>query len=95
MGDIGTKNADFSEVYEQWRKDNSPLFKEAISSLEANGKSSDAITSLLEYVKSMESAISKMSESHTEMKLQLAEMKEIQNHPVKNILNKIHESIPL
>ena len=60
--------------------------KELFGILKANGKDTAGLTALLNHVKGMEDFITQAESKIVDMKTQLDEMKEIQNHPIKNTL---------
>lgn len=88
-----TENKDFAAAFAEWEKENSPLFKETAATLEANGKDASQLTSMLDYIKQMQETITQSAEQIGKMEAQIAEMKEIQKHPIKNVLNNICESL--
>jgi len=59
---------------------------ELLSILRDNGKDASVFTALLNHVNEMEGFIKRAEDTIASMKPQLAEMKEVQNHPVKNAL---------
>jgi hypothetical protein len=73
--------------------------KELFSILQDNGKDSTGLAALLGHVSEMENFVKRAEDKIVEMKSQLAEMKEVQNHPVrtalqsaiKNLENKVAE----
>jgi hypothetical protein len=60
--------------------------KELLSTLHNSGKDASGLLSLLSHVNEMENFIKHAEGTISEMKSQLAEMKEVQNHPVKAAL---------
>jgi hypothetical protein len=84
---------DFSEAYAQFQTDNAPLFNETITAAESKGMDSSQITAMLEYIKQMNETIAESTKHITVMECQLAEMQEIQKHPVKHVLHNIHERL--
>jgi hypothetical protein len=57
--------------------------QELFSILQDNGKDSSGLAALIGHVSEMESFVKRAEDKIADMKSQLAEMKEIQNHPVK------------
>ena len=60
--------------------------QELFSILGDNGKDTTGLAALLGHVSEMESFVKRAEDKIAEMKSQLAEMKEVQNHPVKTAL---------
>jgi len=60
--------------------------KELFSILQENGRDSTGLAALLGHVSEMESFVKRAEDKIADMKSQLAEMKEVQNHPVKTAL---------
>ena len=60
--------------------------QELFSILNDNGKDSTGLSALLGHVSEMENFVKRAEDKIADMKSQLAEMKEIQNHPVKTAL---------
>jgi hypothetical protein len=60
--------------------------KELFAILQDNGRDTSGLAALLGHVDGMESFIKRAEDRIADMKSQLAEMKEVQNHPVKNAL---------
>jgi predicted translin family RNA/ssDNA-binding protein len=60
--------------------------KELFSILQENGRDSSGLAALLGHVSEMESFVKRAEDKIADMKSQLAEMKEVQNHPVKTAL---------
>jgi predicted RNase H-like nuclease (RuvC/YqgF family) len=60
--------------------------QELFSILQNSGRDSTGLSALLGHVSEMESFVKRAEDKISEMKSQLAQMKEIQNHPVKNAL---------
>ena len=59
---------------------------ELFSILQDNGRDTSGLTALLSYVSEMEGFVKRAEDKIADMKSQLVEMKEVQNHPVKNAL---------
>jgi uncharacterized protein YukE len=80
-------------------KDNSPplaqneYVQELFSILQNNGRDMSGLTALLGHVEGMENYIKRAEDKISEMKSQLAEMKEVQNHPVKTALQNAIKSL--
>jgi hypothetical protein len=62
--------------------------KELFSILQENGKDATGLTALISHVAGMEDFVVQAESKIANMKSQLDEMKEIQNHPVKHALQK-------
>lgn len=60
--------------------------KELFSILQDNGRDSSGLSALLGHVGEMENFVKRAEDRIAEMKSQLADMKEVQNHPVKTAL---------
>ena len=60
--------------------------KELFSILHDNGRDSTGLAALLGHVSEMENFVKRAEDKIADMKSQLAEMKEVQNHPVKTAL---------
>ena len=80
------------------QSDNQPLaenqyVKELLSILQDNGKDSSGLAALIGHVSEMEGFVKRAEDTITEMKSQLAEMKEVQSHPVKNALQNAIKSL--
>lgn len=60
--------------------------KELFSILQDNGRDSSGLSALLGHVGEMENFVKRAEDRISEMKSQLADMKEVQNHPVKTAL---------
>jgi cob(I)alamin adenosyltransferase len=60
--------------------------KELFSILQDNGRDSSGLSALLGHVNEMENFVKRAEDRIAEMKSQLADMKEVQNHPVKAYL---------
>jgi hypothetical protein len=60
--------------------------QELFAILQDNGKDTKGLSALIGHVSEMESFISRAEDKISDMKSQLAEMKEVQNHPVKTAL---------
>ncbi|GHU87193.1 hypothetical protein FACS1894202_00980 [Clostridia bacterium] len=60
--------------------------QELFSILHDNGKDSKGLSALIGHVGEMESFVTRAEQKIAEMKSQLAEMKEVQNHPIKTAL---------
>jgi uncharacterized protein YukE len=60
--------------------------QELFSILQDNGKDTAGLAALLGHVSEMEGFVKRADDKIAEMKSQLAEMKEVQNHPVKSAL---------
>jgi hypothetical protein len=86
-------NKNFAEAFKQWEDDYNPLFKQAIAAEKASGKESSQVAELLDYIKEMQGMISESTKHIETMESQIAEMREIQKHPVKNVLTNIHENL--
>ena len=67
--------------------------KNLFSILKDNGKDTSGLTALLGHVNEMESFIKSAEDRITEMKSQLAEMKEVQKHPIKTVLQNTIKSL--
>jgi len=81
-------------------ENNAPLLenqyvKELFSILHDNGKDSSGLAALIGYVNGMESLVKRAEESISNMKSQLAEIKEVQNHPVKTALQNTIKTLEL
>jgi hypothetical protein len=63
-----------------------PYVQELFAILQDNGRDTAGLTALLGHVSEMESFVKRAEDKISDMKSQLAEMKEIQNHPVKSAL---------
>jgi len=60
--------------------------KELFSILQNNGRETSGLAALLGHVSEMENFVKRAEDTISTMKSQLAEMKEVQNHPVKTAL---------
>ena len=60
--------------------------KELLGILKDNGKDAAGLTALLNHVKGVEDFVKQAENKIADMKSQLDEMKEIQNHPIRNAL---------
>jgi hypothetical protein len=60
--------------------------QELFSILQDNGKDTKGLSALIGHVSEMESFVTRAEQKIAEMKSQLSEMKEVQNHPVKTAL---------
>jgi hypothetical protein len=60
--------------------------QELFSILQDNGKDTKGLSAIIGHVSEMESFITRAEQKIAEMKSQLSEMKEVQNHPVKTAL---------
>lgn len=67
--------------------------KELFSILQENGKDSSGLAALIGHVSEMESFVKRAEDKISDMKGQLAEMKEVQNHPVKSVLQNAIKSL--
>jgi len=71
--------------------------KELFSVLTDNGRDSSGLSALLSHVSEMESFVKRAEDKIADMKSQLAEMKEVQNHPVKaalrNAINTLEQKV--
>ena len=67
--------------------------KELFSILSDNGRDTAGLTALLGHVSEMEGFVKRAEDKIADMKSQLAEMKEIQNHPVKAALQNAVKSL--
>jgi Mg2+ and Co2+ transporter CorA len=67
--------------------------QELYSILRDNGRDTTGLAALLGHVSEMESFVKRAEDKIADMKSQLAEMKEIQNHPVKTALRNAIKSI--
>jgi chromosome segregation ATPase len=67
--------------------------KELFSIMQDNGRDTSGLSALLGHVSEMETFVKNAEEKISVMKDQLAEMKEIQNHPVKTALRKAIKSL--
>ena len=56
--------------------------------LQENGKDASGLTALINHVSGMEDFVKQAENKIAEMKSQLDSMKEMQNHPIKNVLQK-------
>lgn len=63
-----------------------PYVKELYSILHSNGKNTDGLSALLNHVAAMESFVKHAEDRIADMKTQLDEIKEIQGHPLKSVL---------
>ena len=63
-----------------------PYVQQLFSILQENGKDTKGLAALIGHVSAMESFVKRAEDKISEMKSQLADMKEIQNHPVKTAL---------
>ena len=69
--------------------------KELFSILQDNGRDSSGLAALLGHVSEMESFVKRAEDTISTMKSQLAEMKEVQNHPVKTALQNTIKTLEL
>jgi hypothetical protein len=67
--------------------------QELFSILQDNGRDTKGLAALIGHVSEMESFVQKAEVKISEMKSQLAEMKEVQNHPVKTALQNAIKSL--
>ena len=67
--------------------------KELFSILQDNGQSTMGLSALLGHVSDMESFVKRAEDTISVMKSQLAEMKEVQSHPVKTALQNAIKSL--
>jgi hypothetical protein len=67
--------------------------KELFAILQDNGRSTTGLSALLGHVSEMESFVQRAEDTISVMKSQLAEMKEVQNHPVKTALTNAIKSL--
>jgi cob(I)alamin adenosyltransferase len=67
--------------------------KELLDILQDNGKSTQAVDILLAYAKGMEDFVAQADSKIEDMNAQLAQMREIQNHPVKSALRSAVQSL--
>jgi predicted nucleic acid-binding Zn-ribbon protein len=67
--------------------------QELFSILKDNGRDTSGLVALLGHVEGMENYIKRAEDKISEMKSQLADMKEIQNHPVKTALTNAIKSL--
>jgi hypothetical protein len=72
-----------------------PYVQELFSIMQENGRDSTGLAALLGHVSEMESFVKRAEDKISEMKSQLAEMKEIQNHPVKKALQNAIKTLEL
>jgi hypothetical protein len=70
-----------------------PYVQELFSILRDNGRDAAGLSALLGHVSEMESFVKRAEDKIAVMKDQLAEMKEIQSHPVKSTLQKAIKSL--
>jgi len=63
-----------------------PYVKELFSTLQDNGKDASGLIALLCHINDMEKYVKRADDTISEMKSQLADMKEVQKHPVKTAL---------
>jgi ABC-type transporter Mla subunit MlaD len=77
MNDIGTTSPALAE---------NPYVQELFSIMQENGKDTQGLSALLGHVSEMESFVKRAEDKIADMKSQLSEMKEVQNHPVKTAL---------
>ena len=74
--------------------DNSHV-QELFGILKENDRDTTGLSALLSYVKQMEDFIKSAEEQITDMRSQMAEMKEIQKHPIRTALNETAQSLDL
>ncbi|MCL2285412.1 MAG: hypothetical protein FWC32_03500 [Firmicutes bacterium] len=67
--------------------------KELLGILKDNGKDTGGLTALLNHVKGMEDFCKQAENKISDMKTQLTEMKEIQDHPIKHALQNTIKSL--
>lgn len=67
--------------------------QELFSILQENGKDAKGLSALLGHVNEMENFVTRAEQKIADMKSQLSEMKEIQNHPVKTALQNAIKSL--
>jgi hypothetical protein len=65
-----------------------PYVRELFVILQDNGRDTTGLSALLGHVSEMENFVKRAEEKISDMKSQLAEMKDVQNHPVKTALQK-------
>ena len=70
-----------------------PYVQELFSTLKENNKDTAGLTALLGYVKQMEDFVKSAEGKIVDMKTQIADMQEIQKHPVKAALTNTAESL--
>ena len=68
-------------------------FKELFSILDDSGRDSSGLAALLGYISEMENFVKRAENKITDMKLQLTEMKELQNSPFKAVLQNIIKTL--
>jgi hypothetical protein len=66
---------------------------ELFSMLQENGKDTTGLAALIGHVSEMESFVKRAEDKIADMKTQLSEMKEVQNHPVKTALQNAIKSL--
>lgn len=66
--------------------EDNPYVQELFAILQENGKSAQGLSALIGHVSEMESFVKRAEDTISDMKSQLSEMKEVQNHPVKTAL---------
>lgn len=67
--------------------------KELYSILQDNGRDTSGLSALIGHVNEMENFVKRAEDKIADMKSQLSEMKEIQNHPVKTALQRAIKSL--
>jgi hypothetical protein len=67
--------------------------QELFSILQENGKDSKGLAALIGHVSEMENFVTRAEQKIADMKSQLSEMKEVQNHPVKTALQNAIKSL--
>jgi len=80
-----------NDVLQNQKRNTPPLtdntyVQELFAVLQDNGKDTQGLAALIGYVGDMESFVKRAEDRIADMKTQLAEMKEVQNHPVKTAL---------
>ena len=72
-----------------------PEVKELFSILEENGKNTTGLTALINYAIGMEELVKQAESKIAVMQSQIDAMKEIQDHPIKNALQKTVDSLKI
>jgi hypothetical protein len=87
------KRADPIDVFNEWKAENAPLFAQAAAAIEVSNQQSAQIADLLDCIKNMQHTITAANSQIAVMEGQIADMQEIQKHPVKSILSNIHDNL--
>lgn len=69
------------------------FIKDLLDTLQNNGKDTSGLTALIDHVNGMESFCKQAENKIEDMKCQLAEMKEIQSHPIRSALQNTTNSL--